>query len=290
MLKTYNQLYIDTRNVLRANGVEAANLEARLIVARAAGKTADELVRDFMLYANHPIMDAVAAMLRRRLEGEPLAYILGSWEFYGLDLNVSPDVLIPRPDTEVLVDHAVQTFRGRMNNPRVLDLCCGSGCIGCAIGKQLPMSRIVMVDLSEKALRVARSNIMKCMLGAKAACIRANVFDGPPAQIGTFDLIVSNPPYIRSNIIPTLSPQVRAEPHIALDGGESGLRFYEGIIAKYPSQLTPCGRMLLEIGYDQAESVRELARLRDGEAISQTSLRAAQEQLENARTFKAKSR
>ena len=157
MLKTYNQLYIDTRNVLRANGVEAANLEARLIVARAAGKTADELVRDFMLYANHPIMDAVAAMLRRRLEGEPLAYILGSWEFYGLDLNVSPDVLIPRPDTEVLVDHAVQTFRGRMNNPRVLDLCCGSGTameaaqsLGC---------RFVGVDKSPEAILTTASRL-----------------------------------------------------------------------------------------------------------------------------------
>ncbi len=258
MLKTYNQLYIDTRNVLRANGVEAANLEARLIVARAAGKTADELVRDFMLYANHPIMDAVAAMLRRRLEGEPLAYILGSWEFYGLDLNVSPDVLIPRPDTEVLVDHAVQAFRGRMNNPRVLDLCCGSGCIGCAIGKQLPMSRIVMVDLSEKALRVARSNIMKCMLGAKAACIRADVFDGPPAQIGTFDLIVSNPPYIRSDEIPTLDHSVRSyEPVTALDGGEDGFDFYHAILERWTDCLRPGGYLLFEVGEEQAGPVME---------------------------------
>ena len=261
MLKNYNHLYIDIRNTLRENGVENANLEARLIAAHAAGKTPDELVRDFMLYTGQDIISAAQAMIARRLAGEPLAYILGSWEFYGLDLNVTPDVLIPRVDTEVLVSHAISAFRGKSNRPRVMDLCCGSGCIGCAIGKQLPNSRIVMVDLSDKALRVARSNVMKCTLGARVACMKADVFQDPPAHIGTFDLIVSNPPYIRSQDVLSLDPSVREyEPTEALDGGEDGYDFYEVILEKWKSCLRPGGYLMFEVGEDQAAHIMELMR------------------------------
>ena len=212
-MQTYNQLYIDTRNMLRANGVEAANLEARLMVAGAAGKTTNELVRDFMLYTSDGVVKAVANMASRRLAGEPLAYILGKWEFYGLELNV--------------VQEAIQAYLGRKNDPRVLDLCCGSGCIGCAVGHHLPMSQIVMIDDSEQALRVARSNVMKCGLGSKVSCVKADVFEDPPERIGTFDLIVSNPPYIRTMDILTLDPSVRDyEPIEALNGGSDGYDFY----------------------------------------------------------------
>ena len=262
LLKTYNQLYIDTRNTLRAHGVESPNLEARLLVARAAGKTQDELVRDFTLYTGEGIIAEAEAMIARRLAGEPLAYILGTWEFYGLDLNVTPDVLIPRVDTEVLVDQAIGTFLGRMNNPRVLDLCCGSGCIGCAIGTQLPKSRIVMVDLSDKALRVARSNVMKCMLGARVSCVKADAFQDPPAHIGTFDLIVSNPPYIRTMDILTLDTSVRDyEPLEALDGGQDGFDFYEAILKHWKSCLRPGGYLMFEVGEEQSGRVIDLMRL-----------------------------
>lgn len=262
MLKTYNQLYIDTRNILRENGVESPNLEARLIVASAAGKKQDELVRDFMLYTGEEIIGNVEDMILRRLEGEPLAYILGTWEFYGLELNVTPNVLIPRVDTEVLVQEAVKAFLGRMNNPRVLDLCCGSGCIGCAIATQLPMSRIVMADLSSKALRVARSNVMKCTLGAKVACVKADVFQPPPPKLGTFDLIVSNPPYIKTMDILTLDPSVRDyEPLDALDGGDDGYDFYEAIIKLWKPCLRDGGYLMFEVGEEQAERVMDMMRL-----------------------------
>ncbi len=256
---TYNQLYIDTRNLLRANGVESANLEARLMVAGAAGKTTGELVRDFMLYTGDGIVKAVGNMASRRLAGEPLAYILGKWEFYGLELNVDPDVLIPRVDTEVLVQEAINAFLGRKNDPRVLDLCCGSGCIGCAIGHNLPMARIVMVDDSEQALRVARSNVMKCSLGSKVSCVKADVFEDPPAKIGTFDLIVSNPPYIRTMDILTLDPSVRDyEPMEALNGGEDGYDFYGVILEKWRPLLRDRGRLMFEVGEEQAETVMEM--------------------------------
>lgn len=261
-MKTYNQLYIDTRNLLREGGVEAANLEARLIVANAAGKSTNELVRDFMLYSSDGIAKAVGNMVSRRLAGEPLAYIMGKWEFYGLELNISPDVLIPRVDTEILVQEAIRVFLGRMNNPRVLDLCCGSGCIGCAIGHQLPMSQIVMIDDSEAALRVARSNVMKCSLGARTSCVKADVFEVPPSRIGTFDLIVSNPPYIRTMDILTLDASVRDyEPIEALNGGEDGYDFYEAILKNWRSCLREGGYLMFEVGEDQAERVMDMMRL-----------------------------
>lgn len=261
-MKTYNQLYIDTRNLLRANGVEAANLEARLIVANAAGKSTNELVRDFMLYTSDGITKAVGNMVSRRLAGEPLAYIMGKWEFYGLELNISPDVLIPRVDTEILVQEAIRAFLGRMNNPRVLDLCCGSGCIGCAVGHQLPMSQIVMVDDSEAALRVARSNVMKCSLGARVSCVKADVFEVPPSRIGTFDLIVSNPPYIRTMDILTLDASVRDyEPMEALNGGEDGYDFYDAILKNWKACLRDGGYLMFEVGEEQAERVMDMMRL-----------------------------
>lgn len=229
------------------------------MVASAAGKTTGELVRDFMLYTGDGIVKAVGNMVSRRLGGEPLAYILGKWEFYGLELNVDPDVLIPRVDTEVLVQEAINAYLGRKNDPRVLDLCCGSGCIGCAIGHNLPMARVVMVDDSEQALRVARSNVMKCSLGSKVSCVKADVFEDPPERIGTFDLIVSNPPYIRTMDILTLDPSVRDyEPMEALNGGDDGYDFYGVILEKWRPLLRERGRLMFEVGEDQAETVMEL--------------------------------
>lgn len=238
--------------------MESANLEARLMVAAAAGKSTSELVRDFMLYTGDGIVKAVGNMVSRRLGGEPLAYILGKWEFYGLELNVDPDVLIPRVDTEILVQQAIDACLGRKNDPRVLDLCCGSGCIGCAVGHHLPKSQIVMIDDSEQALRVARSNVMKCGLGSRVSCVKADVFEDPPAKLGTFDLIVSNPPYIRTMDILTLDPSVRDyEPMEALNGGDDGYDFYGVILEKWRPLLRERGRLMFEVGEEQAETVME---------------------------------
>lgn len=197
---------------------------------------------------------------RRLRSGEPLAYILGEWYFWRYTFKVTPDVLVPQPDTEILVERAIKLLP---HGGRLLDLCTGSGCIACSVLADRSDASGDAVDISQPAVEIARINAAALGLDGRL-CIKVGdvLSDGCGSECGSerCDLIVANPPYIRSNIIPTLSPQVRAEPHIALDGGESGLRFYEGIIAKYPSQLTQCGRMLLEIGYDQAESVRELAR------------------------------
>ena len=150
-MKTYNELTLQIRKELIADDVEGAQLESRLLVAHAAGKTVPELLRDMNLYTTEAIADKALSYLQRRREGEPVAYITGSWEFYGIPLAVTPDVLIPRMDTEVLVDAVKEMLIGRKMDARILDLCCGSGCIACALAKEMPATKLVCVDISAVA-------------------------------------------------------------------------------------------------------------------------------------------
>ena len=257
-MKTYNELCIDARNVIRGCDSENPNMEARTLVAFASGKTLGELMRDYMLYASDEIERKVNDLTARRKSGEPLAYILGTWEFYGLELNVTPDVLIPRIDTEILVKEAIDTLSDSAEPPRILDLCCGSGCIGVTLAHHFPKSRVVMVDMSDKALRVARSNVMKHTMGARVSCVKANALKAPPANLGTFDLIVSNPPYIKSMEVLTLDSSVRDfEPLEALDGGEDGYIFYRTITKKWRSLLRESGWLMYEVGEEQAQYVAQ---------------------------------
>ena len=200
-MKTYNELYINTRNTLKRSGVEAYALEARVLVASAAGKTVPQLLRDLSLYTTEPVEEKVAEYTERRLLGEPVAYITGDWEFYGLPIKVTKDVLIPRSDTELLVDLAKEALTGWRMDARVLDLCCGSGCITCAIGHELPATKLVAVDLSASALEVCRANVNLNRLTTRVICMQADATSSPPLGIGSFDLIVSNPPYIESGEI-----------------------------------------------------------------------------------------
>ena len=258
-MKTYNDIFITTRNALRDAGIEAYNLEARVLLARAAGKSAPELLRDMRLYTTPQVEETAAAFTARRLAGEPVAYITGSWEFYGLPMTVTPDVLIPRMDTELLVSTAVELLTGRNMNARILDLCCGSGCIACAIGHEMPATKLVCIDISATALEICRKNLAHNRLSGRAICMQADATTSPPMSIGQFDLIVANPPYIASDEIMTLDPSVRDyEPIWALDGGPDGLKFYKAII-KYWKHLLPQGGMLLfEVGEGQAEAVSEM--------------------------------
>ena len=258
-MKTYNELYLSTRNILRQRGVEGFNLEARLLVAQAAGKTPAELLRDMSLYTTDAVEAKVLDYTARRLRGEPVAYITGFWEFYGLPMVVTPDVLIPRMDTEVLVDTAKELLTGRKMDARILDLCCGSGCIACAIGHELPATRLVAVDISASALEVCRRNVALNRLVSRVICMQADATASPPLSLGKFDMIVSNPPYIESAEILTLDPSVRDhEPIWALDGGEDGLRFYRGILKYWRSLLKPGGYLLFEVGEGQAEAVKNM--------------------------------
>ena len=259
MPKTYNELYIGLRQQLRDAGIEAYALESRLLLAHAADKTPEKLMADLQLYASDEIEAGCAALAARRLAGEPAAYILGEWSFYGLDLKVAPGVLIPRSDTEVLVEKALDLLRGSTDEPRVLDLCTGSGCIGCALGVELPRARLTLADLSRAALDIAKINARSCGLSGRCLCVEADALADPIPQMGQFDLIVSNPPYIDTAEIETLDGSVRDyEPRMALDGGADGLDFYRAILEKWTCLLRPGAWLLFEIGETQASAVTEL--------------------------------
>lgn len=197
--------------------------------------------------------------------GEPLAYILGEWGFYGEMYKVTPDTLIPRPDTEHVVDKIIEHLKGR-EKALLLDLCCGSGCIGisalCNI--KTANSSLVAVDVSSKTLEVAKENAIRNGVTENAEFILGDIFSAElqnKLNEKKFDIIASNPPYIKSDVIKTLSSQCQHEPHIALDGGVDGLDFYKELISKYIKLLAPNGAMVLEIGYDQAEDIRNLCSL-----------------------------
>ena len=260
MPKTYNELYISTRAALKRAGVEAYSLEARLLVSHAVGKSKEAFLRDLRLYTSTENEQKINALLQRRLAGEPLAYLIGEWEFYGLPIKVTPDVLIPRMDTEVLVETAVNALVGRKMDARILDLCSGSGCIGCAISHELPAARLVMVDISDRALEVSKQNL-RLNRQNRTICLKADALAKPPMSIGTFDLIVSNPPYVPSFEILTLDSSVRDyEPLGALDGGEDGLMFYRAIVRNWKGVLRPGGQLMFEVGEMQADAVSDLMR------------------------------
>jgi release factor glutamine methyltransferase len=204
----------------------------------------------------HPSADAEQLIARRLME-EPLQYVLGEWEFFGLPFRVDHRALIPRPDTELLCEIGLSLLNG---GERVLDLCCGSGCIGVALAHELPAAHVLMVDISERALEVSRENIRLNRVN-RAATLRADALEKPPMSIGQFDLIVSNPPYVASFDILTLDSSVRDyEPLGALDGGEDGLTFSRAIIHNWIRALRPGGLLMFEVGEDQAASVRALMR------------------------------
>jgi len=255
MPKTNNELYLMARSALKKAGVEAYSLEARLITAHACGKTKEAFLRDLALYSSNECEQRVNDLIERRLNGEPMAYVTGEWEFFGLPMEVSPDVLIPRSDTEVLVETALRALVGRKMDARILDLCSGSGCIGCALAHELPAARVVQVDISDAALEISRRNARRNRLN-RVIALKADALKKPPMSIGSFDLIVSNPPYVPSFEILTLDSSVRDfEPLGALDGGEDGLMFYRAIIRHWRHVLRPGGWLMFEVGENQAQEV-----------------------------------
>ena len=259
MAKTYNDIYIKARRRLKDAGIEAHSLEARLMVSQAAGKSMEKLMQDLNLYSSDEVDKTVQAMVDRRIAGEPVAYITGSWEFYGVPLEITRDALIPRSATEVLVKAAIDLFDGRNGRPRILDLCAGSGCVGVAMGVHMPGARVVMVDNSPKALSLCRRNIHRNDLDVRVLCVEADVTKNPPMLLGDFDLITCNAPYIPTAELESLDPSVKDyEPVHALDGGEDGLDIIRPVIRLWKSVLRDNGVLMLEVGEGQAPAVAEL--------------------------------
>ena len=257
---TYNNLYLDIRQELRRAGITAATLEARELVCYGSGKTREELIRDGQLYVAPEVEGRIRKLVDRHLHGEPVAYLIGEWEFYGLPLDISEAVLIPRVDTEVLAAQVIDYVKP-LGACRVLDLCAGSGCVGLAVAANAPQCRVLLGELSEGAVRICRQNIRRNQLGSRVSVMVLDAMSKPPSAIGEFDCIVCNPPYIPRQDIEKLDISVKNfEPYLALCGGEDGYDFYSFIPQHWRKALRPGGRLYFEVGIGQADTVLRLMR------------------------------
>ncbi|WP_026651667.1 peptide chain release factor N(5)-glutamine methyltransferase [Butyrivibrio proteoclasticus] len=250
----YRQLYENGLNTLERAGIAEAKLDARLLLEYVCGTDHSTLLA-------HPDMDVdedkeaeYLSFIERRAKREPVAYILGTWDFMGLSFKVNCNVLIPEQDSECLVEEALRFCEDGM---RILDLCTGSGCIALSILNYTNETKAVCTDISKEALLVAEDNAKSLQLDQRAMFVETDLF--PEADGSKFDVIVSNPPYIASDVIETLAEEVKDyEPRLALDGDTDGLKFYRRIVDKAPDYLYSSGYLIMEIGYDQGEAVTKL--------------------------------
>ena len=257
MVKTYGQLYLDARrSLLQTEDEQTAGFMARILVSTISGKTQEAMLADRDLYASEEICQKVETGVQRLLNQEPLAYVLGEWEFYGLDLYVDHNVLIPRDDTCAVAALAIKQALFLNQDPRVLDLCCGSGCIGLAIASRVKDARVTLADVSRDALAVAKKNIVRHKMSGRVSCVSADALKPAHPFLGKFDLIVSNPPYITGEEMQQLPRSVDAfEPHLAIYGGEDGLDFYRSIAENFRPALKPGGYLCFEFGMGQGDDV-----------------------------------
>ncbi len=233
------------------NNTDSPIREARLLVGLVTGMRMTELIVNERYMINPVVLERLEKYVKRRAKGEPFAYIAGEKEFRGLSFYVDKNVLIPRPDTEMLVNFA----EGKESS--VLDLCTGSGCIAISLAKAMPWAKVTAVDVSKEALEVAKRNAERH--GVDVEFVRKDILKNRIAFDRKFMVAVCNPPYISPRVIETLEPDVRDyEPRIALDGGEDGLVFYRKIVRDAELFLEEGGRLCLEIGYDQAQAVKEI--------------------------------
>ena len=257
MVKQFGELYLDARRaLLETEDTQTASMMARHLLCHVTGKSQEDILAHRDLYASEEICKKMHAAVRRLLDGEPLAYVLGEWEFYGLNLRVTPDVLIPRDDTCAVTELAIHKALFLQQDPRILDLCCGSGCIGLAIASRVKDAKVTLADVSMEALAIARENTNRNHLGGRVRCVQADALSPAPAFLGKFDMIVSNPPYITGPEMAELPDSVKDyEPHIALFGGRVGLDFYRSIAENYSKALKPGGYLALEFGDTQGDDV-----------------------------------
>lgn len=250
---TVKDIIIKTTAVLKDAGIESASLDCRLLLCKFLGVDKVYLITN----SDREIDDLSEfdALVKRRLNHEPMQYILNHAEFMGLDFYVDENVLIPRPDTEILVEKVISHFGE--TSFEFLDIGTGSGCIPISILANCKNARGISADISEKAIDVAKKNAESNKVTERLDFINIDILNDFPE--GKFDCIVSNPPYIESEVVETLMPDVREfEPHLALDGGADGLTFYRRIADKGYDSLKDGGLLAFEIGYNQGESVSRI--------------------------------
>ena len=257
MVKKYGDLYLDTRRaLLETDNARDAGVLARMLICHVSGKNQADFLADRDMYASETVVKGVEEGLQRLLNEEPIAYILGQWEFYGLPLHVSPKVLSPRDDTCAVAELAIRQALFLEKDPRILDLCCGSGCIGLAIASRVKDAKVTLADLSQEALSVAKENAALNKLSGRVRCVQADARKPAFPFLGKYDLIVSNPPYITEEEMKELPKSVADyEPHMALYGGEDGLDFYRSIVKNFAPALKPGGYLCFEFGEGQGDDV-----------------------------------
>ena len=257
MVKKLSELYLEARRAFAVNDdVQTASLYARNLLCSITGKTQEALLAELDMYASDAVIRQMDAAVERVLGGEPLAYVLGQWDFHGMTLYVDNNVLIPRDDTCAVTDLAIKKALFLDASPRVLDLCTGSGCIGLAIAHRVKDAKVTLADISREALAVSKKNIGLQKLSGRVSCVQANALEAPSGFLGKFDLIVSNPPYITTQEMEQLPDSVaKYEPNLALHGGADGLDFYRSIAKNYQAALKPGGFLCFEFGKGQGDSV-----------------------------------
>lgn len=251
---TLNELYKNSSEKLR--NIENGTTDARIIIKKVISITDT----DFLIYGNSDVDDkhikTVESMVQKRMSGIPVQYIIGEWDFYGNTFTVNENVLVPRPETEILCEYVISYLKDK-NNPVVADLCAGSGCIGITVKNEISSADVTMVEKSREAASVCRENIVNILGEDQTKLIIGDIFY--PEKLGisaSFDVIISNPPYIKSSEIPSLQPEVLLEPKMALDGGEDGLDFYRLLAEKWTEYLADEGMFAFECGEEQADEIK----------------------------------
>ena len=260
MVKKLSELYLEARKAFsRSEDKNTASLLARNLLCHATGKSQQQMIADMEHYGSQAVCEQMEDAVQRILSGEPLAYVLGEWDFYGMTLHVNKNVLIPRDDTCAVTEMAIKKALFLDASPRILDLCTGSGCIGLAVAHRVKDARVTLADISKDAMAVAKKNITEQKLSGRVTCVAADALQVPPVFLGKFDMIVSNPPYITTQEMTELPDSVKNfEPHLALHGGEDGLKFYRSISEKYANALKPGGYLCFEFGMGQGDAVCEI--------------------------------
>lgn len=241
--------------------IDSPRLTAELLLSFVLGMQRIELYMHFDKEVDKTNLDKLRALVKRCLEHEPVQYLIGRTEFYSISLKVAQACLIPRPETELLVERAIEFLRTRSGPQYVCDLCTGCGCIAVAIAKNHPDAKVIATDICDKALNVAAENIAKHNLGERIQLLQGDLFKPIIDQLDVkeFDVIICNPPYISRPELENLEPKVKNhEPRLALDGGADGLDIYRRLAADVGGHLKKDGLLLLEIGYLQGNAVRQL--------------------------------
>lgn len=262
---TIFEAYNNTKKKLQAAGIEDYVFESKQIIKHITGFSATQILTNYNNKLSQFQQDNLTAIIRQREIRYPLQYIFGEWDFYGRSFYVGPGVLVPRADTETVIDHCLEYLKEK-SEPKILDLCAGSGCIGITLGKEKTDSKVLMVEKYNEAITYAEKNIKRnCADNTKI--INGDIFEAVGGE-EKYDLIVSNPPYIPAEEMSIVSPETKFEPETALLAEDDGMEFYKAIITNYKNSLKEGGMLCFEVGINEYQKVSQLLSVAGFENIS----------------------